>query len=322
MTVSDTGARGVLVGSWPLGMPAGPEHFYADLAAAVETGGFDSLFVGDHLFAAGPGPDSLALLAYFAARTSRLKIGTSVLQLALREPVAAAKQIATIDALSGGRLLLGVGVGGEFADEWSAAGVPTAGRGRRLDEWLELASQLWSGQPVDHQGPLRTVAGVVGSPAPHRSGGPPIWVGGRSEAALQRAARHDGWIAYASSLRRIRASVETLAELRAGGASASGSGGLDGYPISLVLWTYIGASRAQARRGVAEVLGARYRQDFDQFVDSFCAVGEAAEVQDRIAAFREAGVTNILFNPQCPAGEFLEQVQRLSELETAPCPVR
>jgi alkanesulfonate monooxygenase SsuD/methylene tetrahydromethanopterin reductase-like flavin-dependent oxidoreductase (luciferase family) len=297
---------GVLVGSWPLGMPGEPAQFYPRLARLVEDAGFDSLFVGDHLFAAGPSVDALALLADISARTSRIDVGTAVLQLALREPVATAKQIATIDMLSRGRVVLGVGVGGEFADEWAAAGVPTAGRGARLDEWLDLAHRLWSGEPVEHRGTLRTVDAVRGSPLPHSAGGPRVWVGGRSDAALCRAARYDGWVAYAVSLRRLRESLSRLRELRGAGTELR---------IALVLWTNVARSEDAARESIATVLGTRYRQDFDGFVDAFCAIGEPRAVAERIQAFREAGVTDVLLCPQCPAEEFLGQVEMLAELE-------
>jgi len=296
---------GVLVGSWPLGMPSDPTSFYPALAQQVEQCGFDSLFVGDHLFAAGPSVDALSLAAFFAATTTSLRIGTGVLQLALREPVAAAKQIATIDMLSGGRFVLGVGVGGEFVDEWAAVNVPREGRGRRLDDYLALAAQLWSGERVAFAGEFAEVDGVVGSPAPMRDGGPPIWVGGRSDAALVRAARYNGWLAYASSIRRVRASVERLAELR---------GDLDGFRIGVVLWTYAADSVEVARQRIAEILGRRYRQDFDNFVTAFCAVGQPDDIASRVADFRAAGATDILFSPQCRADEFLDQVSALRHL--------
>ncbi len=121
---------GILLGSWPLGMPD-DERFYLRVARQVEACGYDLLFSGDHLFAKGPNPDCLALLAACAAVTERVVIGTAVLLLPLRDPVVVAKQSATIDLISGGRFILGVGVGGEFAWEWEAMGVPREGRGRR-----------------------------------------------------------------------------------------------------------------------------------------------------------------------------------------------
>ncbi|HEY2298691.1 MAG TPA: LLM class flavin-dependent oxidoreductase [Jatrophihabitans sp.] len=265
---------GVLVGSWPLGMPTDPVSLYATLPSLVEEAGFDSLFVGDHLFAAGPSVDALALASSLAARTTRITIGTGVLQLALREPVAAAKQAATIDCLSGGRFVLGVGVGGEFEAEWSAVGVPRTGRGSRLDET--------------------------------RPGGPPVWVGGRSDTALARAARHQGWLAYASSPRRVRDSVQKLQSL--------GRDAADGFRVGVVLWTYVAADRAAARTQIGRLLGRRHRQDFDRYVDAFCAVGTVDDVAARVAEFRAAGATDVFFNPQCPADEFLDQVRCVAEL--------
>lgn len=299
-------SSGVLVGSWPLGMPTDPSAFYATLPERVEELGFDALFVGDHLFAAGPSVDALTLAAAFAARTRSLTIGTGVLQLGLREPVAAAKQAATIDCLSGGRFVLGVGVGGEFADEWAAAGVPRESRGRRLDDYLRLAAELWSGKRVEHDGPFTTVHGVVGSPSPGRDGGPLVWVGGRSDAALARAAGHDGWLAYAASPRRVQASVERLIHLR-GDVQ-------DGFHIGVVLWTYLADSKEQARSLMARVLSTRYRQDFDRYVDAFCALGTADDVAARVDEFRAAGARFVLCCPQCPADEFIEQVERVAEV--------
>lgn len=303
------GTTGLLVGSWPLGMPADPPKFYRRLAGLAEETGFDSLFVGDHLFAAGPNPDALALAADLAARTESLHVGTAVLQLGLREPVAAAKQIATIDCLSGGRFILGVGAGGEFADEWAAANVSRTDRGRRLDEYLSLAKQLWSGRPVEHAGEFRTVKDVVGSPLPATPGGPPVWVGGRSDAALRRASRQHGWVAYASSIRRIRASLERLDELL--------SGRPESFRIAAVIWTYASTDVAAARAGIGQVLSTRYRQDFDHLIDAFCAIGSPDAIAERVSQFRAAGVTDVLLCPQCPAEEFLAQVEAVTGLVTA-----
>jgi alkanesulfonate monooxygenase SsuD/methylene tetrahydromethanopterin reductase-like flavin-dependent oxidoreductase (luciferase family) len=300
---------GLLTGSWPLGMPADPAKFYRQLPSIVEDIGFDSVFVGDHLFAAGPNLDALAHAADLAARTESVLVGTGVLQLGLREPVAAAKQVATIDCLSGGRFILGVGAGGEFADEWAAADVSRADRGRRLDEYLALAKQLWSGQVVAHAGEFRTVRDVMGSPLPSRPGGPPVWVGGRSDAALQRASRHDGWIAYASSIRRIRASLDRLDELLGGRPKT--------FRIAAVIWTYVSTDVAAARAGIDQVLSTRYRQDFDHLIDAFCAIGSIDAIQERVQQFRDAGVTDVLLCPQCPAEEFLGQVEAMRGLARA-----
>ncbi|HEY3716099.1 MAG TPA: LLM class flavin-dependent oxidoreductase [Jatrophihabitantaceae bacterium] len=313
MVASPPPDAGILVGSWPLGMPSAPSSFYATLPRRVEELGFDALFTGDHLFAAGPSVDALAIAAAFAARTEMIIVGTGVLQLGLREPVAAAKQIATIDCLSDGRFVLGVGVGGEFEDEWAAAGVPRENRGRRLDDYLDLAASLWTGERVEYDGEFASVHGVVGSPRPARGGPPPIWVGGRTDAALARAARYDGWLAYAASTRRVRESVAKLAELRAELRVDPQVDGSD-FTTGTVLWTYVAASVETARDRIAQILGTRYRQDFDNFVEAFCAVGPVDEIARRVAEFREAGTSLVLCSPQCLADEFLDQVEQLAEV--------
>jgi alkanesulfonate monooxygenase SsuD/methylene tetrahydromethanopterin reductase-like flavin-dependent oxidoreductase (luciferase family) len=291
---------GVLTGSWPLGMPSSGE-FYSDLATRVERLGFDMLFAGDHLFMHNPNPEAVTVLSTYAALTRRVLIGTAVLLPALREPALAAKQLATLDFLSGGRLVCGVGVGGEIEQEWSAMEVPRAQRGRRTDEYLALMGELWAGRTVDFDGTFRSVHGVQGSPAPSTPGGPPVWVGGRSDLALQRAARHDGWCAYASSPRRVGLGVERINELR----------GATGAPFrfSCVLFTYVDRSRERAREMAARVLGQRYAQDFDRFIDAFCAVGTAEDLAARVEEYRGVGVQDLLLCPQAPWEEVPDQIE-------------
>lgn len=298
------GRTSIVLGSWPLGMPD-DAGFYLRVPRQVEDAGFDGVFAGDHLFPTGQNPDALALLAGCATITSRIELGTSILLLPLRDPVVVAKQAATIDLLSGGRFVLGVGVGGEFDWEWQAMGVPTAGRGRRLDEYLGLVQALRTGEPVDHPGPIRPVRGVRGSPRPSQVGGPPIWIGGRSDAALRRAARYDGWCAYAVSPRRTKVSVDTIAQHR---------GGLDGFRVSAVVFTVVHEDEAAARALAGRVLGQRYDQDFDRFLDAFCAVGSPAQVRRRVEEFRAAGVDDVLLAPQVPAADFEDQIRALADV--------
>src|SRR5688572_16025040 len=103
------------------------------MASHVEGLGFDSLFLGDHIFFNVDTPETLTTLAVIATRTTSIRVGTAVLLLALREPTLAAKQLATLDYLSGGRLVVGVGVGGEIRSEWDAVGIPMEERGARTD---------------------------------------------------------------------------------------------------------------------------------------------------------------------------------------------
>jgi alkanesulfonate monooxygenase SsuD/methylene tetrahydromethanopterin reductase-like flavin-dependent oxidoreductase (luciferase family) len=174
------------------------------LAERAEGLGFDSVWVGDSLLAR-PRHDPLTLLAAVAARTRGVQLGTAVFLPALRNPVVLAHQLATLDQISEGRLVLGAGIASDVPNiraEFVAAGVPFEGRVGRMMEGLRLGRALWTGKPVDWDGRWRVAGGVLG-PTPFRSGGPPIWMAGSVRPALERAARHfDGWFANEASLTR------------------------------------------------------------------------------------------------------------------------
>jgi alkanesulfonate monooxygenase SsuD/methylene tetrahydromethanopterin reductase-like flavin-dependent oxidoreductase (luciferase family) len=169
------------------------------LAERAEALGYDSIWVGDSLLAR-PRHDPLTLLAAVAARTRRVELGTAVLLPALRNPVVLAQQVATLDRIAEGRVILGVGIASDWPNiraEFEAAGVPFDKRIGRLIEGIALCRALWSGKPVDwpKDGEGRwTVKSSVLGPTPHRPGGPPIWIAGAVGPARQRAGRlFDGW---------------------------------------------------------------------------------------------------------------------------------
>ena len=165
------------------------------LAERAEGLGYDSVWIGDSVLAR-PRHDPLTLLAAVAARTTRVEIGTAVLLPALRNPVLLAHQAATIDQISGGRLVLGVGIASDVPNiraEFAACGVPFDKRLGRMMEGLRLMRALWTGAPVDWDGRWKVETGVL-APLPARPGGPPIWAAGAVPAALERVGRYfDGW---------------------------------------------------------------------------------------------------------------------------------
>ena len=172
---------------------AAPLLKLAERAASL---GFDSIWAGDSLLAR-PRHEPLTLLAAVAGRVPRVEIGTAVLLPALRNPVLLAHQVATLDQVAEGRLILGVGIARDVPSiraEFAAAGVPFEKRVGRMNEGLRLARALWSGKPVDWDG-LWPLKGGVLAPTPHRPGGPPIWVAGSLPASLERTAKlYDGWM--------------------------------------------------------------------------------------------------------------------------------
>jgi alkanesulfonate monooxygenase SsuD/methylene tetrahydromethanopterin reductase-like flavin-dependent oxidoreductase (luciferase family) len=158
--------------------------------------GFDSIWAGDSLLAR-PRHEPLTLLAAVAGRIPRVEVGTAVLLPALRNPVLLAHQVATLDQVAEGRLILGVGIARDVPSiraEFTAAGVPFEKRVGRMNEGLRLARALWSGKPVDWDGLWKVKSGVL-APTPHRPGGPPIWIAGALPASLERAGKlYDGWM--------------------------------------------------------------------------------------------------------------------------------
>ncbi|MEQ3552668.1 LLM class flavin-dependent oxidoreductase [Pseudonocardia nematodicida] len=194
----------------PFGTGAFP---VVDTATRADAAGLDAVWIGDHLSFHAPMLDSLVTLGAVAASTTRTRVGLAVLLAALREPVALAKQLATLQILSGGRLQLGIGVGGENPAEWAAAGVPTTERGRRTDVLLDALPDLLAGRPVDLPPPYdRSVPALTPAVA-----APRLLIGGRSDAALRRTVRHDAdWLAIWASADRVRRARERLDELAVG----------------------------------------------------------------------------------------------------------
>jgi probable F420-dependent oxidoreductase len=187
----------------------------ADRAQAL---GYASIWVGDSVLAR-PRHDPLTLLAAVAARVPRVALGTAVLLPALRNPVLLAHQVATLDQVSEGRFILGVGIARDVPNiraEFAACGVPFERRVGRMMEGLRLCRALWRGEPVDWDGRWPVQGGVL-APLPHRPGGPPIWIGGNSPASLQRVGRwFEGWFpnapdpgAFARQWGDIRATAQS-----------------------------------------------------------------------------------------------------------------
>jgi alkanesulfonate monooxygenase SsuD/methylene tetrahydromethanopterin reductase-like flavin-dependent oxidoreductase (luciferase family) len=176
----------------------GPLLTLSERAAAL---GFNSVWVGDSL-TARPRHDPLTLLAGVAGRVRGITIGTAVLLPMLRNPVILAHQLATLDQIAEGRLILGVGFAADRPNiraEFAAAGVPFEHRIGRMQEGLRLCKALWTGQPVDWDGRWQTSQAIIG-PTPASAGGPKLWIGGNLPGSLERAGKYfDGWFPIAPS---------------------------------------------------------------------------------------------------------------------------
>jgi alkanesulfonate monooxygenase SsuD/methylene tetrahydromethanopterin reductase-like flavin-dependent oxidoreductase (luciferase family) len=179
-----------------LGPLADPRRV-VELAAAAEEAGFELVAVWDHhAYVWGvPSADAVVTLTAVAQATTRIRLLPTVIPIARHVPHVLALQLANLDVLSGGRLIVGVGLGG-VAEEFTAFGQPASARDRaeRVDEALDVMTGLWSGAEVNHSGRHYRVDGVTLAPTPVQRPRPQVWIGGESEGALRRAARWDGWV--------------------------------------------------------------------------------------------------------------------------------
>jgi len=203
---------------WPLADGTAPLR----AARHAEALGFDHVAVGNRLLDSGSGLDTdpLVLLSAVSAATTRLRLLTSVLVAPYYPALVLANQAATLDVVSGGRLILGVGAGWN-PEEFAAAGVPARERGARTDDHLAAARTLWSQRPADFDGQFTTLhAAHLGVP-PVTPGGPPVWVGGHSDAALRRALRFgQGWYGTGVSAADLTGVRRRLHELADGAGNA------------------------------------------------------------------------------------------------------
>ena len=279
------------------------------LVELVDRGGYDSLWVGDHISFALPIFDPLLQLAQAAVISRRLQLGTAVYLLPLRHPTPVAKQASTLDHLTEGRFIFGVGVGGEFPKEYEACGVPIGERGARLSESLAVMRKLWTGEPASHQGRFFQFEGVTMQPPPRQAGGPPIWCGGRSDAALRRIGRlTDGWMSYVVTPDMFREGLQKIADA----AGAAGRVFDRGFGTSHLLFTRVDDTYEKALDAATLSLSTRYAMDFRKAAQRYCALGPPAAVVDSIRKFYAAGVRHLILDFVGPYEERYAEIERFA----------
>ena len=279
-----------------------------ETVALLERLEFDSVWVGDHIAFTSPILDPLLQLAQAAAYSDTLTVGTSVYLLPLRPPAPVAKQTSTLDHLSEGRFIFGVGVGGEFPREFEACGVPVNERGARLSESIDVVRKLWRGEPVSHHGRFLQFEDVQMQPAAFRPDGPPIWCGGRSPAALRRIGRKtDGWISYVVTPEQYADGMKNIAA-----AMEEAGRTVTEFGTAHLLFTRIDDSYETALDTAAALLSERYAMDFRKPAERYCALGRPEDVAERMAAFHRAGVRHFILDMLGSVAERFAQLERFA----------
>ena len=285
-----------------------PPQDQFDLVRRIEALGFDSVWCGDHVSFHNPIYESLTLLASYVPITTRLRLGSAVYLLALRAPAIAAKITATLDVLSGGRFVFGVGVGGENPKEFELCGVPHRERGARVTEAIDVVRTLWRDTPATFKGRFTQFSAVSIDPKPVQKPGPPIWVGGRSDAALTRAGRQgDGWVAYVVQAERYAQSLDKIRSA----ADAAGRK-LEGFAAAHLAFVTIGRDWESAKTVWVQALTKRYAQNFEPLARKYGIIGTPEQCAEQLDRFRVAGCNYVIVSPIGPAAQDREQVERFA----------
>ena len=282
---------GIGLGAWPFAHH-GPESFWR-FAERCESLGIDSLWFIDRLIGNGPYLDPLTLMASMAARTRTIKFGPSVLALSLRNPVLLAKEIATIDYLSGGRIIPAVGLGADIEGEAEAAGINPQERGRRTDEAIQVMRRLWTDDTVTFEGRYFQLHDVRLQPKPVQKPCPPVWIGGRSEAALKRLARlGDGWLAASITPIEIASGLTVLE-----GYLDESDRSIDTGHIGVIMACCVARNKTEAMERAGDHL---FRRRPDVAVDEYNAIGNTQDSVSLARRYIEAGVSKFILRLACP----------------------
>ncbi len=264
----------------------GSEYF--DWVDLCELGGVDSIWQTDRLVSKEPMLECIATMAALAGATEKIRFGMNVASIALRDPLVTAKQCATIDLLSNGRLLPAFGIGSALSQDYSASGTPTKRRGKKADEALQLVHRLWYEENVDFDGEFFQYKGACISPRPVNAK-IPLWIGGSSKAAMRRTALYGtGWLGGIDTPEQSALMVKGIkAALKETGRQIDH----DHYGATFS-FRFGSPTEASAQRA-SEGLRARLKQDPGRYM----VVGDCAAIKTRINEFINAGCSKFVMLP-------------------------
>ena len=293
-----------------LGLPQGFVGEEVDLglvrryAQRAEALGFDDLWVVDQVLGRIPILEAVTLLAYVAGVTERIRLGTSVLVTNLRNPVLLAKQLSSLDHISGGRLTVGIGLGGDTA-EYRSFGLSPERRVTRFLEGVKVMKALWNEAEARRDSPFWPLDGISMEPKPLQQPSIPLWFGARAPEALRRAVDlGNGWMgAGSSSIDDYLGQIATIRSLLAERGLTS-----DAFPLSKRLYLAIDTDRERARARMREWIGAFYGDP--AYGDRWAIVGSVEDVAATLKQLQAAGANHVLLNTVFDYEEQLDLISR------------
>ena len=268
----------------------------ARLARQIEDLGYDFLGCGEHVTFHGGTANGLVSLSVAAGATERIRLMSAITLVPLYPAALLAKMGAALDVASGGRFTLGVGVGGEYPREFEACGVPVKQRGARTDDALEVITRVWTDTNVTYEGRYTTLNDFSLKPLPIQKPRPPIWVSGRTDAAMKRAARYgDGWLPYMYTPEHLAGSID---KIKAFGEELGTD--LSDFTFALYIFSAVHEDNDTAVAYAAERLSKQYAQDFSQLVHKYALAGDPDTCKARLQEYIDAGASAVFVSSACP----------------------
>ncbi|MBT5108089.1 MAG: LLM class flavin-dependent oxidoreductase [Rhodospirillaceae bacterium] len=268
----------------------------ARLARQIETLGYDILGCGEHVSFYGDTANGFVSLSVAAGATTHIRLMSTITLAPLYPAPLLAKMGAALDIASGGRFTLGVGVGGEFPKEFEACGVPVNQRGSRTDDALEVVTRTWTETNVSYDGRYTKLDDFSLKPLPIQKPRPPIWVSGRSDAAMRRAAKYaDGWLPYMYTPEQL---AESIAKIKAYGADIGRD--MTDFKFGAYMFSAVHEDNDSAVTFAAERLSTQYSQDFSKLVHKYALAGDPSHCQARLREYIDSGASMVFVSSACP----------------------
>ena len=280
----------------------------AEAAVNAETLGFDILGCGEHVMFHRDTANAFVSLAAAAGATTRIRLMSAITLVPLYPAALLAKMGAALDAVSNGRFTLGVGVGGEYPQEFQACGVPVSQRGSRTDDALEVIERVWTTKNVNYDGPYTKLEDFTLRPMPVQKPRPPIWVSGRKDVAMKRTARYaDGWLPYMYTPEQLAASIEKIRQF-----ASEFDRDLSDFKPGLYIFTAVHEDSKTAIATCTQALSTQYAQDFTKLVPKYALAGNPDQCKARLREYTDAGASVVILSSACPDQEVEQNLELIA----------